>query len=629
VLGPHRVRKGTTLAPLSAAGLVFLAALAYRAYLSRWVTFPAPVDACYYYDVAANLAAGHGLTIGYVWNYLNGVPNSLPVPSNEYWQPLVSIILAGFFKVTGASWQAAKFCGALFGSFMAVLCLWYGLRIGLGLAAAVCAALLLAAQPSMAFASTSDTSVYSGVVVAAALLCALKGAERGGHWWSAAGALAGMAYLVRSDGVLALVGVAAVWFFQRRRAARPWWELAACVGSFAVVVAPWLVRNLVVFGKPMPVGIAKAVLLRRYPEVFASRPEVFSLSAFVKSGLLYQAASRLLTLGKNAEDLLRLISFVVLPFALYELVRGRREITHWAVLFYFLLALLFTALVIPFAARKGTFEHMLPAMEVFFWPLGMLGIVHLWRMVPALKRINPLVGVGIATALVAAHYSYWTVSSIPELVKMCREREQLQVLADRWLDQRPGSERLVFTDDPWSFYYRTRRPCAMIPADDYPTIIKVAKHLRCRYVLWRPKEQLVDWPKGAAEDKYVVFRTSILERLNVFELFYPESQDGQVSPDELLRAHLAAGIALGRSGLMDQAPYEFTKAVACGPNSFEAHLYLGAALRRLGVFDQAKPALARALQLQPKNQIALAEMMLAERDSQAASSIPLPPPGPD
>ena len=618
-------REGPNLTPIVVAAALFLVGLAYRAYLSRWLTFPAPVDACYYYDVGANLAAGRGFTINYVWNYLAGMPSHLPVPSNEYWQPLVSVILAGFFKVLGTSWATAKFCGALFGSFAAVLCLWYGLRLGLTLPVAACAAGLLAYQPSLAFASTSDTSVYAGVFVAAALLCAIRGGDsKAWGWWAGAGALAGLAYLTRSDGVLVLICVMATWLYYRCQARRPWWELALCLACFALPVIPWLIRNVLVFGKPAPVGLLTVALMNRYPDIFSARPEQFTLKAFLEAGLVYQAVSRLLTLHKAGEDLFRLISFVVLPFAAYELVRGRRERTHWPVLFYFLFALLFTTLVIPFAGRKGTFEHMLPAMAVFLWPMGMLAIVRGWRRIPRLARLNPLFAVALATALVVVHYTYWTVSSIPELVKMCNDRERLQVEADEWLKHQPGGDKVVFTDDPWSLHYQTGRPCVMVPSDDYSAMLEVAEHFGCRYVIWRPKEQIPEWPLGSKHDRRVVYRARLADQADVYEFLYPWAQGRKVTMRELAVVHLWAGIRLGQMGMMESAPAEFSKAINCDPTNFDAHLYMGAALRRLGRFKVAQGPLEQALQLRPDDPTARRELELNQQRSAEPTPMPLP-----
>ena len=63
------------------------------------------------------------------------------------------------------------------------------------------------------------------------------------------GLLAGLATLSRNDGllVLAALGIAFLWDRWRQRAI-PWSAAFACLGLFILVMAPWWLRQLAVFG---------------------------------------------------------------------------------------------------------------------------------------------------------------------------------------------------------------------------------------------------------------------------------------------------------------------------------------------------------------------------------------------
>jgi hypothetical protein len=65
--------------------------------------------------------------------------------------------------------------------------------------------------------------------------------------------LAGLATLSRNDGllVLAALGITFLWDRWRRRAI-PWSAAFACVGLFILVMAPWWLRQLAVFGSLSP-----------------------------------------------------------------------------------------------------------------------------------------------------------------------------------------------------------------------------------------------------------------------------------------------------------------------------------------------------------------------------------------
>jgi hypothetical protein len=69
---------------------------------------PGYMDADYYYSGGLQLAAGHGFTEPYLWNYLDD-PSGLPHSSNSYWMPLASLLVAaGMILMRSASWISAR-----------------------------------------------------------------------------------------------------------------------------------------------------------------------------------------------------------------------------------------------------------------------------------------------------------------------------------------------------------------------------------------------------------------------------------------------------------------------------------------------------------------------------------------
>ena len=82
-------------------------ALGVRAASAWFESQPGYMDAAYYFDVAASLARGTGLTENFIWNYLSH-PTALPQPSNAYWMPLTSFVVAPFLWLGGDSYRAAQ-----------------------------------------------------------------------------------------------------------------------------------------------------------------------------------------------------------------------------------------------------------------------------------------------------------------------------------------------------------------------------------------------------------------------------------------------------------------------------------------------------------------------------------------
>ena len=92
---------------------LFAAALLVRVAVGAAFAGPAYPDSYYYYSVAQQLATGHGLTIDYIWNYVDvggQVPTNptLPIPANGHWLPLAVLVQVPFILVLGPTALAAQ-----------------------------------------------------------------------------------------------------------------------------------------------------------------------------------------------------------------------------------------------------------------------------------------------------------------------------------------------------------------------------------------------------------------------------------------------------------------------------------------------------------------------------------------
>ena len=81
--------------------------LIFRVATAAWAFQPWYPDAASYFDVAKNLASGHGFTEDFIFTYLTPA-KSVVHPSNLYWMPLTSIIIAPFLVSFGTSWRIAQ-----------------------------------------------------------------------------------------------------------------------------------------------------------------------------------------------------------------------------------------------------------------------------------------------------------------------------------------------------------------------------------------------------------------------------------------------------------------------------------------------------------------------------------------
>ena len=105
---------------------LFLLALLVRAVLVALYPDPAYPDSYYYVDVARAIAAGHGLSVDFVWIFAevgNRLPDPavLPIPSNAHWLPLASFLQAPFVSLLGPTAVASALPGVLIGALVAPL----------------------------------------------------------------------------------------------------------------------------------------------------------------------------------------------------------------------------------------------------------------------------------------------------------------------------------------------------------------------------------------------------------------------------------------------------------------------------------------------------------------------------
>ncbi len=380
--------------------VVFLVALVARVFAASFVVFPVPEDTAYYVGAARNLLAGDGLTSNALWSY-NTPPLSFPRPAFEVWLPLPTFLAAIPMAVLGPSFPAAQVSSIAVGSVVPVLAWQLGadvgaerglstgrrrvLAMGAGLTSAVYLPLVLHS------ALPDSTMPFAALGIAACLVMTriVPVADRIGlvdRRLVLLGVLIGLAAWTRNEAAfIGLVWLVVVWRINglttRRRI-----ELIVVPGAIAVAIfAPWMIRDLIEFGTPLPGQAATNALSVTGFDIFAWNDPP-TLSRYLAVGPARLLEMRVEGIGHN---LLTVLLLPGIPVAFVGLVGlpwfGRlRSMQPLAILS--LIAFAVTSLVFPVSTTWGTYLHAAGPAHV------LLVVSALLALDAAIERIGKLRG---------------------------------------------------------------------------------------------------------------------------------------------------------------------------------------------------------------------------------------------
>lgn len=363
------------------AGVVFVIALLVRVWAAAQVPFPIPEDATYYWGVARNLAEGHGIVSDTIWSFATPARDTatgtfgffFPRPAFEIWLPLPSLLgVLPMVALRATDYPVAAIVPVVLGALVPVLA-WRiaadlaeeralaperarTLALGAGVVAGVWLPLVL---PS----ALLDSTVPFGLAALGACLLIVRLVRRPPERVAdtrliAIGLTIGVAALARNEAVWvgltwALVAFAAL----RGHGLGHVFRVVAGAGIVAVaVLAPWLVRNWLAFGSPLPgQAVANAFSLTGF-DIFAwNDPPTFAR---------YVTAGPEAWLGHRVEGFVHnFLSVLVVPgFPVSVLGLVGLCVVGWArslrpLLLVSLLTFWVTTLVFPVATTWGTFLH--------------------------------------------------------------------------------------------------------------------------------------------------------------------------------------------------------------------------------------------------------------------------------
>ena len=373
---------------LLSVALVFGVSLVARAIAASIVVFPKPEDTAYYVAVAANILEGRGMVSDALWSYQTP-PLEIPRAAFEVWLPLPALLAALPMAAFGPTFAAAQISSVLVGAIVPVLA-WRlaadvaqerglargrarTLALGAGLTAAVYLPLLLHS------ALPDSTMPFAALALGACLLMTriarnTAGLRRLDYRLVGLGALLGLTAWTRNEAAwLALVWVVIAWS-RRGPSAREKAVMIAVPGVVAFALfAPWLVRDWIVFGNPLPGQALTNALSIRGSDVFAWSEEP-TLARYLAVGPAALVEMRVQGVLHNLLNVLLLPGAPVSVLGLAALPWFARSAALRPVLLLAALTFLVTSLVFPVATTWGTFLHAAGPAHVLLIVTALLGL---------------------------------------------------------------------------------------------------------------------------------------------------------------------------------------------------------------------------------------------------------------
>jgi 4-amino-4-deoxy-L-arabinose transferase-like glycosyltransferase len=504
--------------PLADVAVLTLLALVARVVAGLVVSWPPYTDPGYYTLVAARLADGFGFTVPVLWSFLEvggSIPADpmLPVASNGHWQPLTSIVAAGSMAIFGTDYRAGQVPMILLSTALVPATYLIGIRFWRDRFVAVVGALLaIFAGPLLIMYPAIDNFAVFGATGCAAiwLACEAVDARRPLWWLVGSGAAVGLATLARVDGLIIAIAPMTAWaIIAGRRGARDWPRLlalgTASLAAFAIVVAPWALRNIAEFGAPLPSAGGHTLWITEYNEQFSVGHEP-SVGEYLAWGIGPIVASKLVTWGELVGRTAVLLGGIfVIPFVA-GLWRERHHRQLAPFLVYFVAMFVAMGLVFTFHAPKGAFYHSAPAWLPFAFPLAVANLApvataagRIWRFLRRPQTHRFLVVAGLVGA---AFLSLIGSTILYEQWSAARGRE---LAAASFLAADGRSDDVIMYSDPASMALTSGNPGVAGPFDGYPIQERIIRDYGVKWVVVtvRPGETtdpLGFWLGGQARD---------------------------------------------------------------------------------------------------------------------------------
>jgi hypothetical protein len=306
------------------------------------------------------------------------------------------------------------------------------------------------------------------------------------------GVAVGLATLARNDGILlgipfVLAFAAELWRRWRSTVRAPvrigWGPAVVCAALFLLVMAPWYLRQLTVFGSLSPSAASGRILwITDYRQLYSVTGDP-SLSTFLAQGIGPLISSRIGGLVAAAGIFVAMPLLVFLaPFTALGAWISRRNPIFVPWLIYSVVLLLFSGLLFAVHVPYGTFLHSAVALmpHAYLLALAGIGVVVAWvsrrrRGWDVERASRVFAGMAVAVAMFSG-----IAASVITVNHWHAEQQTRRQLGDA-LTGAPLTDR-VMSPDAGGYRYITGHPGIVTPDDPLPVVEEALRLYKVRWL---------------------------------------------------------------------------------------------------------------------------------------------------
>jgi hypothetical protein len=463
---------------------------------------PGYMDAEYYYAGSLQISRGFGMSEPYLWNYLQN-PQSLPVPSFSYWMPLTSLVGSLGIVLTGVeSFWASRIFILIMAGFIPVITARLTVYFINERSAGILAGLLaIFSGTYLPYFQTTDSFTPYMVLGGLLLLTIIKISKRKMPIvnYFLTGVITGLMHLCRADGLIVFIFIGFIFvMFIWKDHGKEKRILSVLTGGliyflgYLLIMAPWYVRNIVVFHSILPPGNGYLLWSTNYNDIFKAYPGTITFQKFFHEGVNRIFVVRLKALGENLKSLFAVNGSILLfPLMAVGMWKTRKEIITWLAAALILVNLITMSFVFPFAGYRGGFFHTNSSVQTALWaltPVGLMAFIDFgirtrnWEYKRAWKGFSIILLIGVFSYSL---YSVWRVaySDLKSNVPWNGRLAQFQQIDASIVNVTGNKFANIMVNDPPGYYLATGRNAIVVPTDGLSAVLNMAERFQVRFLV--------------------------------------------------------------------------------------------------------------------------------------------------